>query len=95
MDRVNSVNHRLFHPRSKRRSLFVNPKCERTVEDFCQVLPAKDGSRRPRKGAGVPHELTHLSDAVGYYVVHEHSVRAVADGLKQAREDDAYRRRKR
>lgn len=87
VDRVNSVNTRLLHPRTKKRGVKINPKCSRLIEDLSQVLPMKDGSRAPRKGAGVAHELTHISDAFGYYVVHEHSVRAKVDARRKAEED--------
>lgn len=85
VDRVNSVNHRLKQ-RDGTRLLFVNPSCVHLIEDFEQVMPKKDGSRAPRKEADAAH-LSHISDAVGYYVVHVHSVRARVDMLKRAIED--------
>ena len=94
VDRVNSVNYRLKTARTKTRLLYVNPGCEHAIEDFSQVLPAKDGSLAPRKSADTP-ELTHISDAIGYYVVHEHSVRARVDRLKAAAEDAAHRHERR
>lgn len=90
VDRINSMNARFCTPLTKKRRMFVNPKCVHLLEDLNQVLPKSDGSRAPRK-VGVPAELTHISDALGYYVVHEHSVRAKVDALKRAREDAAFR----
>lgn len=87
VDRINSVNGRLRSHTGKIR-LLVSPICKHLVADFEQVLPHKDGSRRPRKEADTPH-LTHISDALGYYIVHEHPLRARLDRLKAANKDAA------
>jgi hypothetical protein len=89
-DRVLSVNYRLCSAREKKRRLFVNPSCTHVIEDFDQVAPQKDGSCAPLKSNDTLH-LTHISDAIGYYVVHEHSVRARVNGIKQAMKDAEHR----
>ena len=88
VDRINSTNVRLKDGKGRRR-LLVNPACVRTIEDFDQVQPATNGSREPRKDKDTPL-LTHISDAIGYYVVHNFSVRKRVDRLKQARIDAAF-----
>lgn len=87
-DRINAVNGRL-RSYTKKVRLLVNPKCEHLIEDFQQVKPHKDGSKRPRKETDTPH-LTHISDAVGYYVVSQFPIHKKLDREALAASDAAW-----
>lgn len=63
--RVNAVNSRLKSQSGDIRML-VDRSCKRTIKDFEGVQLLKGGSGEIDKNAD--HELTHLSDSVGYYV---------------------------
>jgi len=70
IDRVNAVNSRLCNAKGERR-LFVNPKCKTVIKDFEQVV-YKEGKREIDKAN---LELTHISDAIGYYIEYEYSLK--------------------
>jgi len=71
-DRINAVNSRLCNSKNERR-LFVNvDKCPDVVKDFEQVL-WHETKREIDKNANP--ELTHISDAIGYYIEYEYSLK--------------------
>lgn len=70
IDRVNAVNARLCSATGTRR-LFINPKCKTAVKDFEQVI-YKEGKREIDKSN---LDLTHISDAIGYYIEYEYSLK--------------------
>ena len=63
--RVNAVNSRCATADGTVK-LLVDPRCQRTIEDFNGVRNKKDGSGEIDKKAD-PH-LSHLTDGVGYYI---------------------------
>lgn len=64
--RVNAVNSRLATTDGRRR-LFVDPvEAPHVVADFERVETTKDGRGEIEKAQGGP--LTHVSDALGYYI---------------------------
>lgn len=71
-DRISSVNSRCQNVHNEN-SLFVDPKkAPRTVKDFEGVCVVKGGSGELDKSS---LELTHLSDALGYYVAREFPIK--------------------
>lgn len=72
MDRINAVNSRLCNSRQERR-LYVNvQKCPHVVKDLEQVVwheTKKDLDKTSNK------DLTHISDAIGYYIEYEYSLK--------------------
>ena len=73
--RVNAVNSRLF-THSRQRRLLIDPKCQRLIIDFERVCWKSDSQGNLQKDLDKSEILrTHLSDAVGYWVVREHPLR--------------------
>ena len=70
VDRVNAVNSRLKNAKGQKR-LFINPKCKHLIKDFEQVV-WKEGKREIDKSN---IERTHSSDAIGYYIEFEYSLK--------------------
>jgi len=70
IDRVNAVNGMLKNA-SGETKLFVNHKCKNLIKDFEQVI-YKEGKREIDKSNLT---LTHISDAVGYYIEYEFPIR--------------------
>lgn len=71
VDRVNSTNSRLCNAKGERR-LFVNVnKCPELTKDLEQVI-WKEGKREIDK---TNIERTHSSDALGYYIDYEYSLK--------------------
>lgn len=70
IDRVNAVNSRLCNAKGERR-LFVSPVCKTVIKDFEQVT-YKEGKREIDKSN---LDLTHISDALGYYIEYEYSLK--------------------
>ena len=68
--RVNAVNSRLQSADGTVRLLVDPMKCPHTVTDFEGVTCRDDGSGEIDKRSAPM--LTHLTDAIGYYVHHEH-----------------------
>jgi len=80
-DRVNSVNSRLLSLDGKVR-LAVDPgKAPHVVRDFEGVVLVEGGSGELDKAANP--ELTHLTDAIGYYIWTEYPLSRVWDPLKE------------
>lgn len=78
-DRVNSVNSRL-RTMDGRIRLFVDPsKAPHVVKDFEGVQCVEGGSGEIDKKK--TPELTHLSDAIGYYVHKEYPIREISGGM--------------
>lgn len=76
IDRVNSVNSRLCNAKGERK-LFINTmKCPELVKDLEQVI-WKEGKREIDKSN---IERTHSSDALGYYIDYEYSLKGRAIG---------------
>lgn len=73
IDRVNAMNWRLCNDLGIRR-LFVNKNCTHTDKDLSRVK-WKDGRREIDKAT---LDLTHISDAIGYYVETEYSLKGKA-----------------
>lgn len=70
VSRTSSVNSRLFNPSGVH--MLVDPvRCPHTVIDLQDVVP-KEGTREIDKDKN--KALTHLSDALGYYIEREWSV---------------------
>lgn len=70
INRYNSVNARLKNAKGERR-LFVHSKCKTVIRDFEQVS-YKEGKREVDASN---LDLTHISDAIGYYIEYEHSLK--------------------
>jgi hypothetical protein len=82
-DRVNSVNSRL-RTMSGRVRLLVDPrKAPNVVKDFEGVRCVEGGSGEIDKKYDL--RLSHLSDAIGYYVWKEYPVRKVQAGMVSVR----------
>ncbi|MDD5053455.1 MAG: terminase family protein [Sulfuricurvum sp.] len=78
-DRVNSVNSRLKTMDGKIR-LYVDPsKAPHVVKDFEGVQCVEGGSGEIDKKKSP--ELTHLTDAIGYYIHQEFPVRKIGAGM--------------
>lgn len=77
-DRINAVNFRLCNAQGNR-FLLVNPKCREVIEDFRGVVYRKH-EREPEKKKNP--RRTHMTDAVGYYVVAVHPLRRFMDSEK-------------
>jgi hypothetical protein len=60
INRVNSVNNNL-----NKGNVIIDPKCKSLIKDFEQVVNKK-GTREIDK-AGMSSDLSHSSDAFGYY----------------------------
>lgn len=73
-DRIGAVNARLLDA-SGRRHLFVSDKCKYSIADFEKVV-FKPGTRSIDKNPNQP-ELTHHSDAIGYYIYKKWPIRGV------------------
>lgn len=69
--RVNAVNSRLQSTDGTIRFL-IDPKCEHIIEDFDGVMTDEDGSGDIDKN--LDKTLTHISDAVGYYIYRKHKI---------------------
>jgi hypothetical protein len=67
-DRVNAVNQRLQHANGTVRFLADPVKCPRIVADFEGVTVKDDGSGDIDKKGCERRGLTHLSEAIGYYI---------------------------
>lgn len=83
-DRINAVNFRCQNAQGNR-FLFVNPKCREAIEDFRGVVYRKH-EREPEKKKNP--RRTHVTDAVGYYVVAVHPLRRFMDS-EQLRHGDS------
>ena len=73
--RVTATNARLCNYAGQH-SLYLNPRCKRTIADLEQVIWKLDGNRNvlPEPDKTNP-DLTHLSDALSYLVWHEWPIR--------------------
>jgi hypothetical protein len=82
-DRVNSVNSRLKTMDGKIR-MYIDPnKAPHVVKDFEGVQCVEGGSGEIDKQK--TPELTHLSDAIGYYIHKEFPVREIGAGMAVVR----------
>lgn len=77
MARVNAVNAMLENSLGERR-LFLSEKCKNLRADFEQVI-FSPGSNQIHKGKDP--RLTHISDALGYYIAERFPVRRSTAGL--------------
>ncbi len=82
-DRINAVNFRLCDAQGNR-FLYVNRKCREAIEDFRGVVYRKH-DREPEKKKNP--RRTHVSDAIGYYVVAVHPLRRFMD-VEKLRQGD-------
>ncbi|HEX4748146.1 MAG TPA: terminase family protein [Bryobacteraceae bacterium] len=68
-DRINVVNGRLCNATGERR-LFIDPKCKNLILDFERVCWGQDDLGQPTSEIDKSDRMrTHLSDALGYYLV--------------------------
>ena len=76
--RVNAVNAMVCSHSGQRR-LLIDPKCRELIKDFERVCWKSDphGNLQADLDKSDPMR-THVSDAVGYWVVWEHPLRATA-----------------
>lgn len=72
--RVNAVNSRLLNSDGVARWLIDPVRCPKLIDDFESVQGKKDGSGEIDKDPDRFKWLTHVSDAVGYYVVKRHPI---------------------
>jgi hypothetical protein len=73
---VNAVNAMLCNSQGMRR-LFIDPRCRRLIRDLERVVWKADG--HGNVGAQLDKsdpELTHVSDALGYFAEREFGLRA-------------------
>lgn len=78
-DRINAVNGMICNSKGIRR-VQVNPKCKRLIGDLEQV-GYKDGKAEIDKGKS--KDLTHISDAFGYFVEKEYGLnKGVIEGIR-------------
>jgi len=68
--RINATNARLRSVDGTIR-LLVDPRCRHTIEDLEGVTWSQDGTDIDKKGSPM---LSHLSDALGYYLHREHPI---------------------
>jgi len=80
-DRVNSVNSRLLSMDGKIRLMVDPAKAPNVVRDFEGVTLIEGGSGEIDKRSNL--ELTHLTDAIGYYVWTEYPLTRVWEPLKE------------
>jgi phage terminase large subunit len=70
-DRVNTMNNAL-QSASRRRDIFVDPKCKELIKDFRQVKWRRDANGNSIRDLDKStRERTHVSDALGYLVAKE------------------------
>ncbi len=74
LDRVNAVNHRLRHADGTVRFLADPVKAKHIVKDFEGVQMRADGSGEVDKKAAERLGLSHLSEAIGYYIFQKHPI---------------------
>lgn len=66
-DRVNAVNAKLC-AQDGTRSLFIDPKCQALQRDLEQVVWKVDANKKPTGDLDQSGGLTHISDALGYFI---------------------------
>jgi len=76
-ERVNSVNSRLLSA-SGEASMYVDPKCVNIIKDFEGVTTIEGGSGEIDKKTN--KDITHLSDAIGYYAQRRWPIRKIRSG---------------
>ncbi len=76
-ERVNAVNSRLLTA-SGEINMFVDPRCVNTIKDFEGTVTIEGGSGEIDKKA--TPDLTHLSDAIGYYCQRRWPIRKIKSG---------------
>jgi len=74
MSRVNSVNARFCNVKGER-NLFVSAKCIHAIKDFEHVTYDKNGKIEKNATDPIKKQLTHISDAIGYYIEYEYSLK--------------------
>lgn len=74
IDRVNAVNSRLCNAKGDRR-LFINKKCKELIKDLEQVIWLENKREIDKTNI----ERTHSSDALGYYIEYEYSLKGKAE----------------
>lgn len=72
IDRINAVNWRFCDLRNERR-LFVTRNCKTVIKDFREV--AFDDKGRIDDKTNKTKDLSHISDAIGYYIEYEYSIK--------------------
>lgn len=82
--RVNSVNARFNNVRGER-NLFVTANCIHAIKDFENVVYDKNGKIEKNVTDPIKKQLSHISDAIGYYIEYEYSLK----GKPSVRVEDA------
>lgn len=80
-DRVNSVNSRLLNTKGEIRMMVDPTKAPHVVKDFEGAVVVEGGSGELDKTSNP--DITHLTDAIGYYVWREYPVKKQYRKLKQ------------
>jgi hypothetical protein len=75
-DRLNAVNSRLRSSSGVVRLLVDPARAPNVVKDFEGVTLLKGGSGEIDKKGSEAKGLTHLTDAIGYYISEAHSIAA-------------------
>lgn len=79
--RVNAVNARLNNLKNEQR-LLVDPKCEHTIKDFEHVIYDKNGKIEKNNTDEIKKQLTHISDAIGYYIEYEYPLKGKTTSMQ-------------
>jgi hypothetical protein len=72
IDRINAVNWRLCNDKGVRR-LFVDRKCKHTIKDMREVKYIE--GRKEIDKSDEKKGLVHITDALGYYINYEYSLK--------------------
>lgn len=72
--RINAVNARLNNVKNERH-LFVTANCVHTIKDFENVIYDKNGKIEKNTTDPIKKQLSHISDAIGYYIEYEYSLK--------------------
>lgn len=72
--RINAVNARLNNV-ANQQNLLIDPKCEHMIKDLEHVIYDKNGKIEKNTSDPIKKQLSHISDALGYYVEYEYSLK--------------------
>jgi hypothetical protein len=72
-DRINAVNAKL-RAQDGTRSLFIDPRCKSLRRDFEQVVWKLDSNKQSSGNLDQKDGLTHISDALGYFIEAEYGL---------------------
>lgn len=72
--RINAVNAR-FNNTKNEKNLFLTANCVHLIKDLENVIYDKNGKIEKKTDDPIKKELTHISDALGYYIEYEYSIK--------------------